>query len=78
MRGSWQPFSCSEGLGGGEGDGWGSAGLAAGHRGRGVNRDSRRGEQRGHGGSGKVILGMPVALPSGEGGCQMSFSGGYG
>lgn len=28
VRGSWQPFSCSAGLGGGEGDGWGSAGLA--------------------------------------------------
>lgn len=32
VRGSCEPFSCSVGLGGGEGDGWGSAGLAARHR----------------------------------------------
>lgn len=38
----------------------------------------RRGEWQGPGESGKVILGMPAALPSGEGGCQLSPSGSYG
>lgn len=37
--------------------------------GRGVSGDSERG---------KVILGVPMALPSRERGCQLRFSGGYG